>query len=66
MTTYTLKRAKRGEINHCPNHPHEHDDASLEEQRMLLMEASKKARVDDTLIRVKMDLTFSLRKKGGG
>lgn len=61
--TYTLKRAKRGEINHCPNHPNEHDDASLEEQRMLLVEASKKARVDDSLIRVKMDLTFSLRRR---
>ncbi|RXN39329.1 Sterile alpha motif domain-containing 3 [Labeo rohita] len=61
--TYTLKRVKRGEINHCPNHPNEHDDASLEEQRMLLVEASKKARVDDSLIRVKMDLTFSLRRR---
>ncbi|XP_008293416.1 uncharacterized protein LOC103367225, partial [Stegastes partitus] len=62
-TKYTLKRAKRGEVNHVPEHPEQHDDASLEEQRVLLVEASKKARLDHSFIREKMDLTFSLRRR---
>ncbi|XP_035805347.2 uncharacterized protein LOC118470478 [Amphiprion ocellaris] len=63
VTKYTLKRAKRGEVNHVPEHPEQHDDASLEEQRLLLVEASKKARFDHSFIREKMDLTFSLRRR---
>uniref|UniRef100_A0A3P8RY04 Uncharacterized protein n=1 Tax=Amphiprion percula TaxID=161767 RepID=A0A3P8RY04_AMPPE len=63
VTKYTLKRAKRGEVNHVPEHPEQHDDASLEEQRLLLVEASKKARLDHSFIREKMDLTFSLRRR---
>lgn len=34
-TRYTLKRAKRGEVNRVPEHPDQHDDASLEEQSSL-------------------------------
>ena len=62
-TQFVLKRPKRGEINHCPDHPNDQDEASLEEQRQLLMEESKKARVDESLIKAKMDMTFSLRRK---
>lgn len=63
IAKYTLKRAKRGEINHFPEHPNQHDDASLEQQRILLVEASKKAKVDESFIREKMELTFSLRRR---
>lgn len=62
-TKYTLKRAKRGEVSYVPQHPQQQDDASLEEQRILLVEASKKARLDHSFVREKMDLTFSLRRK---
>lgn len=62
-TQFVLKRPKRGEIKHCPDHPNDQDEASLEEQRLLLVEASKKARVDESLIKAKMDMTFSLRRK---
>lgn len=62
-TQFVLKRPKRGEINHCPDHPNDQDEASLEEQRLLLVEASKKARLDESFIKEKMDLTFSLRRK---
>ena len=60
---YTLKRAKRGEVNYVPQHPQQQDDASLEEQRILLVEASKKARLDHSFVSGKMDLTFSLRRR---
>ncbi|XP_062410761.1 uncharacterized protein LOC134101179 [Sardina pilchardus] len=49
--------------NPSPDHPNDQDEASLEEQRLLLVEASKKARLDESLIKEKMDLTFSLRRK---
>lgn len=62
-TKYTLKRARRGEVNYVPQHPQQQDDASLEEQRLLLVEASKKAQLDRSLVREKMDLTFSLRRR---
>ena len=62
-TQFVLKRPKSGEINHCPDHPNDQDEASLEEQRQLLVEASKKARVDESLIKAKMDVTFSMRRK---
>ena len=60
---YTLKRAKRGKMNYVPQHPQQQDDASLEEQRILLVEASKKARLDHSFVSGKMDLTFSLRRR---
>ena len=62
-TQFILKKPKRGEINHCPDHPNDQDEACFEEQRQLLIEASKKARVDESLIKGKMDMTFSLRRK---
>ena len=60
---YTLKRAERGEINFVPEHPDQYDDASLEEQRLMLVEASKRARTDDSVLAEKMRITFSLRRK---
>ena len=56
-TKYTLKRAKRGEVNYVPQHPDRQDDTSLEEQRILLVEASKKAQLDHSFVREKMGLT---------
>ncbi|KAL6455036.1 hypothetical protein MHYP_G00365210 [Metynnis hypsauchen] len=62
-SSYTLKRAKRGEVNHVPEHPSNHNDDSLEEQRLLLVEETRKARKDMAVIREKMQLTFSLRRR---
>ena len=61
-TEYSLKRAWRDEVNHVPEHLEQHNDPSLEEQSLVLVEAVRKARVDDSLIREKMDSTFSLRR----
>lgn len=60
---FTLKKPRRGEVNHVPDHPQHHDGSSLEEERVLLAEEMKKKRKDTKLIRNKMDLTFSLRRK---
>ncbi|KAL1270834.1 hypothetical protein QQF64_029850, partial [Cirrhinus molitorella] len=61
--SFTLKKAKRGEVNHVPEHPCNHTDTSLEEQRIILVEETKKARRDMAAISEKMELTFSLRRK---
>lgn len=37
-----MKRAKRGEINHVPDHPENYTDDSLEEERLALVEELKK------------------------
>ncbi|XP_051945341.1 uncharacterized protein LOC127617417 [Xyrauchen texanus] len=60
---FTLKKAKHGEVNHVPEHPCNHTDTSLEEQRLLLVEETKKARRNIAAISEKMELTFSLRRK---
>ncbi|KAG9277981.1 hypothetical protein AMEX_G5761 [Astyanax mexicanus] len=59
---FSLKKAKRGEVNHVPDHP-ENFNYSLEDQRCVLVDAMKKKEKDMELIRQKMDLTFSLRRK---
>ncbi|XP_035981708.1 uncharacterized protein LOC118556996 [Fundulus heteroclitus] len=59
----SLKRAKRGEINHVPDHPENHNDYSLEDERLALVEEFKKKSKNVALIRQKMELTFSLRRK---
>ncbi|XP_034530864.1 uncharacterized protein LOC117826789 isoform X2 [Notolabrus celidotus] len=59
---FILKKPKRGEVNHVPNHPQHHDDSSLEEERVLLVEEMKKKKKNTTLIQNKMELTFSLRR----
>lgn len=60
---FTLKKPKRGEVNRIPDHPEHHDDSSLEEERVALVEEMKKKKKNMTLIRHKMDLTFSLRRR---
>ncbi|KAJ8366206.1 hypothetical protein SKAU_G00150370 [Synaphobranchus kaupii] len=59
----SLKRAKRGEINHVPDHPDNHTDDSLEEERLALVEEFKKRNKNVALIKQQMELTFSLRRK---
>ena len=44
-------------MNYVPQHPDRQDDTSLEEQRILLVEASKKAQLDHSFVREKMGLT---------
>ncbi|KAL6462559.1 hypothetical protein MHYP_G00289810 [Metynnis hypsauchen] len=60
---FTLKKPKRGEVNHVPDYPKNYDDDVLEDQRCLLVDAMKKKGKDIELISEKMDLTFSLRRK---
>lgn len=60
---FTLKRAKRGEVNHVPEYPENHDGTTLEEERRMLVEEMKKRRKDMGLIRLKMELTFSHRQR---
>lgn len=60
---FTLKKAKRGEVNHVPDNPEHHDDSTLEEERLALVEEMKKKKRHMGLIRHKMELTFSLRRK---
>ncbi|KAL2081506.1 hypothetical protein ACEWY4_023359 [Coilia grayii] len=60
---YTPKRSKQTQITFLPEHPNPEHDASHEEQRILLVEASAKARDVKSFIREKMELTFSLRRK---
>lgn len=50
---FTLKKAKRGEVNHVPEHPDNHTDTSLEEQRLLLVNETKKAKRNMAVIREK-------------
>lgn len=60
---FTLKKPKRGEVNHVPDYPDGQDADTLEEQRLALVDEMKKKRRDAGLIRQKMQLTFSLRRK---
>lgn len=60
---FSLKKPKRGEVNHVPDHPENYDDDTLEDQRCVLVNEMKKRGKDMELIRQKMDLTFSLRRK---
>lgn len=59
----SLKKAKRGEINHVPDHPNNHTEDSLEEERLALVEEYMKRNKNVELLQQKMALTFSLRRK---
>lgn len=59
----SLKRPKRGEMNHVPDHPDDHTDDSLEDQRLAMVEELKKRNRNVALIKQQMELTFSLRRK---
>ncbi|XP_057675416.1 uncharacterized protein LOC130905771 [Corythoichthys intestinalis] len=61
-TSPSLKRAKRGEINHLPDHPENYNDDSLENERLVLVEDFKRKNKNVALIRQNMELTFSLRR----
>ncbi|XP_035992475.1 uncharacterized protein LOC118563005 [Fundulus heteroclitus] len=60
---FILKRAKRGEVNHVPEYPDNHDGTTLEEERLALIEEMKKRKRNMGLIRQKMELTFSHRRR---
>lgn len=60
---FVLKKPKRGEVNHLPDHPQNFDDDTLEDERCVLVDETKKKWKDMELIRQKMELTFSLRRK---
>lgn len=59
----SLKRARRGEINHVPDHLDHHNDDSLEDERRALADNFNRKNKNVALIRQKMELTFSLRRK---
>lgn len=60
---FTLKKPKCGEVNHVPEYPQHHDDSTLEEERVALVDEMKKKNRNMTLIQQKMELTFSLRRR---
>lgn len=60
---FSLKKTKRGEVNHVPDHPESYTEDDLEDLRSSLVEAMKKKNKDMEFIRQKMDITFSLRRK---
>lgn len=60
---FTLKKPKRGEVNHVPDYPDHHDDDILEVERLALVDEFKKTRRNMAEIRQKMELTFSLRRR---
>lgn len=58
-----IKRPKRGEANYLPNLPEGHDETSLENARMVLVEEMKKKQPNGTLILQMMDQSFPLRRQ---
>jgi len=60
---HRMKKSKRAEVHFLPDHPEGQTDESLEEERLAMFEETKKKRMDSTLIRQKMEATFSLRRK---
>ncbi|KAK0130961.1 Sterile alpha motif domain-containing protein 3 [Merluccius polli] len=60
---FSLKKPKRGEVNHVPDHPENYTEDDLEDLRSSLVEAMKKKNKDMEFIRQRMDITFSLRRK---
>ncbi|XP_026001875.1 sterile alpha motif domain-containing protein 3-like [Maylandia zebra] len=60
---FTLKKPKRGEVNHVPDYPQHHDDSTLEEERVALVSEMKKKQKNLKVIQQKMALTFSLRRR---
>lgn len=58
-----IKRPRRGEANYLPNLPEGHDETSLENVRMVLVEEMKKKQANGTLISQMMDRSFPLRRQ---
>ncbi len=59
---FSLKKPKRGEVNHVPDHPESYTEDDLEDLRSSLVEAMKKKNKDMEFIKQKMDITFSFRR----
>lgn len=59
MMVPSIKRAKRGEINHAADHPENCNDDSLEDERLVLIVEFMKNNKNVALIRQKMELTLS-------
>ncbi|XP_036006788.1 uncharacterized protein LOC105920388 [Fundulus heteroclitus] len=59
---FSLKKPKRGEVNHVPDHPESYTEDDLEDLRSSLVEAMKKKNKDMEFISQKMDVTFSFRR----
>ena len=57
-----IKRPKRGEANYLPNLPKGHDETSLENARMVLVEEIKKKQPNGILISQMMDQSFPDKK----
>lgn len=60
---FTLKKPRRGEVNHVPDYPEHNDDSTLEEERVAVVDEMKKKQKNMTVIKQKMALTFSLRRR---
>lgn len=58
-----LKSPNVEEINHIPDYPQHHDDSTLEEERVALVNEMKKKKKNMTVVQQKMALTFSLRRR---
>uniref|UniRef100_A0A8C5GIV8 Uncharacterized protein n=1 Tax=Gouania willdenowi TaxID=441366 RepID=A0A8C5GIV8_GOUWI len=58
-----IKRPKRGEANYLPNLPAGHDERTLENARMLVVEELKKKIPNATQVSKMMDQTFPLRRR---
>ena len=48
---------------HVPDYPQHHNDSTLEEERVALVDEMKKKQRNMTVIQQKMALTFSLRRR---
>ncbi len=57
------EKTQTGRGKSRPRLPEHHDDSSLEEERVALVDEMKKKKKNMTLIRQKMELTFSLQWK---
>lgn len=62
-TKHPLKRARRSEVNFLPDYPADHTIDSLEAEQKALQEEMKKRHCNTSFISLKMEITFSLRRK---
>ncbi|XP_035997198.1 uncharacterized protein LOC118564170 [Fundulus heteroclitus] len=58
-----IKKARKGDVNFCPNIPSGETKDSLEMERVALLTEVKKKKRDENLIKAKMQRTFSLRRQ---
>ncbi|KAL0984159.1 hypothetical protein UPYG_G00137860 [Umbra pygmaea] len=60
---HSVKKSKRAEVNFLPGHPEGQNDDTLEAERLAMVDEMKKKKRNNTLVKDKMNLTFSLRRK---